>query len=218
MSSKQDDIDAAVAQSVGEVRDRLSDEFDCRSRGRFWHTLTVYPLDSQDDAMNLGNLRVEPSGEYLFEQCAEKLRYRLVSPRIPSRSRYGGSSGWRDYRSVAAAVAGIRKFCMPVSDDETRGKVLRGELSEYRTAVSRSYTRSLHLDGSTWGLSPPVDRFVMLLASDIPQDYLEGREFMRVLIRKHRVHVRFRAWMKERFIDPRQTELDGLDLSNERLT
>jgi len=206
-------MDAAVKQSVTEVRERLSDEFDCRVRGRFWHTLTVYPLGAEDDAMNLGSLRVEPSGEYLFEQSAEKLRYRLVSPRIPSRSRYGGSRGWRDYRSIPAAVAGIRKFCIEVSDDETRGEVLRGELSEYRSAVSRSYTRSLHLDGSTWGLSPPVERFVMLLASDIPQDYLEGREFMRVLIRKHRVHVRFRTWMKERFIDPRERELAGLDLS-----
>ena len=106
---------------------------------------------------------------------------------------------------------------MAVTDDETRAKVLRSELSMYRGKVSASYKRSLHLDGSSWGASPPVDRFIALLASDVPQDYLEGREYIRVLTRKRRVHLRFRDWMEERFIEPRQTELKGLDTSKERV-
>jgi hypothetical protein len=145
-----------------------------------------------------------------------KERFRLSSPRIPSRSRYRHGDGYRDYQKFDSVVLSIAKFCLPVSDDETRAKVLRTELSHYRSVLQQSHSRHLHIEGTGYA-SPNVDGFIRLLASDIKQDQLEGQEFIRILVRKKRVHNRFHAWVMEHFITPRQEELNALDTSKETI-
>lgn len=146
-----------------------------------------------------------------------KMKFTLTSPRIPARGNYSYREGSRIYQKFDSVVMGILKFCIAVSADEERAEVLRRELRHYREVLSQSYRRSLSVDGDRWKNSAPVSGFVQLLASDIKQDQLEGQEYMRVLIRKHRVHNRFDKWVRETFIEPRQTELDSLDLSKEKV-
>jgi hypothetical protein len=160
----------------------------------------------------VGSVAFEMSG-YRFQS---KWRYRLRSPRIPSRSRYSFGGGHRDYQKIDSVVINIKKFCMPVTDDETRAEVLRKELRHYRDVLQQSHRRHLHIEGTGYA-SPNVDRFISLLASDIMQDKLEGQEYIRILVRKKRVHNRFRAWVMERFVTPRQDELNALDTSKETI-
>jgi len=164
------------------------------------------------DGERVGFVRVHRSG-YSWQHKDD--RTRLSSPRIPSRSRYGGRDGYRDYKNMDSVIAGVKKFCMPVTDDENRAEVLRKELRHYRDVLQGAYRRSLHIEGTGYGASPPVDRFINLLASDIGQDRVEGQEYIRILIRKRKVHNRFREWVMENFITPRQDELNALDTSKE---
>jgi hypothetical protein len=166
-----------------------------------------------EDGERVGHLGYELAG-YRYRS---KDRFRLSSPRIASRSRYRSGDGQRDYKIVESVIAGIKKFCMPVSNDEKRAKVLRTELQHYREVMRNSYRRSLHIEGNRFGSSPPVDRFIMLLASDIMQDKLEGQEYIRILVRKKRVQTRWSAWVLETFVKPRQEELNALDTSKESL-
>ena len=159
---------------------------------------------------DVGSIAWESSG-YSYQH---KSRFRLRSPRIPSRSRYGIRHGLRDYKNLDSVVKNIRKFCMPVSNDEKRAEVLRAELRHYRDVLQRAHMRHLHIEGFGYA-SPSVNKFIELLASDIMQDQLEGQEYIRILIRKKRVHIRFRAWVMEHFITPRQDELNALDTSKE---
>lgn len=145
-------------------------------------------------------------------------KFTLTSPRIPARGGYTYRDGVRRYKKLDSAVAGIQKFCIAVSADEDRAEVLRKELRRYRDVLSSSYKRSLTTDGDGWRTSAPVSGFINLLASDIKQDQIEGAEYIRVLIRKRRVNVRFEKWVKETYINPRQEELDSLDLSKERIS
>jgi hypothetical protein len=148
----------------------------------------------------------------------KKDRFRVESNRIPSRKTYYASgSGYRDYQRIDSVIKAITKFCFAVSDDESRASVLRTEVRRYKDARQKSYWRSLTTDGEGYGNSAKVDGFINLLASDITQDRLEGEEFIRVLIRKKRVHKRFAAWLNETFINPRQEELKALDTSKERV-
>ena len=146
-------------------------------------------------------------------------RWRVNSERIPShKSYYSSGGGSRDYKKIDSVIAAIRKFCIAVSDDETRAKVLRQELSHYREALQTSYRRSLRIDGTeTYQGSAKVDKFISLLASGITQDRLEFDEYNRVLVRKKKVNNRFTAWAQETLIHPRQEELDGLDTSKENV-
>lgn len=166
-----------------------------------------------EDGERVGHLVSERDGF----RARSKERYRVSSPRIPSRSRYRGGDGFRDYRRVDSVIAAIKKFCVPVSGDEKRAKELRTELQHYREVMRNSFRRSLHVEGDRFGSSPPVDRFIMLLASDIPQNFLEGQEYIRVLIRKKRVHLRWNTWVLETFVKPRQEELNALDTSKESI-
>jgi hypothetical protein len=159
---------------------------------------------------SVGSIAWELSG-YSYQH---KSRYRLRSPRIPSRSRYGMRHGHRDYKNIDSVILNIAKFCMPVTDDENRAEVLRIELRHYRDVLQKAHTRHLHIEGTGYA-SPNVDGFIRLLASDIMQDKLEGQEFIRILVRKKRVHNRFHAWVMEHFITPRQDELNALDTSQE---
>lgn len=143
-------------------------------------------------------------------------RFRLQSKRIPSRTTWRSQGGHRDYRKIESAIAAIRKFCLPVSWDEKRAKVLRKELGHYDAKLRQIRGRSLSVTGIGYR-SPEIDRFIELLASDIPQNYIEGREFIRVLVRKKRVYNRFKKWLEEKFIEPRQKELDALDTSKEMI-
>lgn len=161
---------------------------------------------------NLGRIVYKRSGYYR----SSPMKFTLTSSRIPATRGYR-SEGSRIYKKFDSVVAAIKKFCIPVSTDEERAEVLRKELRRYREVVSQSYRRSLSVDGNRWSNSAPVSGFVQLLASDIKQDQIEGAEYMRVLIRKCRVHKRFDKWVKETFIDPRQTELNSLDTSKETI-
>ena len=38
-----------------------------------------------------------------------------------------------------------------------------------------------------------------------------------MLVKKRRVHLRFKAWMRENFIGERERELNSLDLSQEKI-
>ena len=165
-----------------------------------------------DGSESVGNIAWELSG-YSYQH---KSRYRLRSPRIPSRSRYGLRHGHRDYKNIDSVIANIKKFCLAVSDDETRAEVLRKELRHYRDVLQRAHMRHLHIEGTGYA-SPNVDGFIRLLASDIKQDQIEGHEYIRILVRKKRVHRRFNAWVMEHFITPRQQELDALDTSKETI-
>jgi hypothetical protein len=126
--------------------------------------------------------------------------------------------GFRDYQKVDSVITNIKKFCMPVSDDEQRAKELRTELQHYREVLRNAFRRSLHIEGTGYGISPTVDRFISLLASNIKQDELEGREYIRILVRKRKVHNRFHLWVMERFITPREDELSALDTSKETIS
>lgn len=148
-----------------------------------------------------------------------KDRFRVESRRIASRkSYYASGSGYRDYQRIDSTIKAITKFCFAISDDEARAEVLRKEVRYYKDARQKSHWRSLTTTGEGYGNSAKVDGFINLLASDITQDRLEGEEFIRVLIRKKRVHNRFAAWLNERFIKPRQEELLSLDTSKMRVS
>ena len=166
-----------------------------------------------EDGERLGHIRLDTSG-YSYKR---NKRWTVSSPRIPTRSRYSYGEGKRRYKHVDTAANAIKKFCIPVSDDEQRADVLRRELKHYRNVVEQAYRRSLTTDGSGY-TGARVDGFIRLLASDIPQDRIEGEEYIRVLVRKRRVHNRWSAWVKVTFIDPRQTELEGLDTSKEKIS
>ena len=166
-----------------------------------------------EDGERVGHLSSERDGF----RARSKERYRVSSPRIPSRSRYRGGDGFRDYRKVDSVIAAIKKFCVPVSGDEKRAKELRTELQHYREVMRNSFRRSLHIEGTHYGSSPPVDRFINLLASDIMQDKLEGQEYIRILVRKKRVNTRWSKWVLETFVTPRQEELNALDTSKETI-
>ena len=169
--------------------------------------------DIMSGSEQVGHISFETIG-YSWKR---NFRFRLSSSRIPSRGRYSYGDGSRNYKKIDSVVAGIKKSCMPVSDDETRAKVLRGELRHYRDVLQQAHRRHLHIEGTGYS-SPNVDGFIRLLASDIKQDQLEGHEFIRILVRKKRVHTRFHAWVMERFITPRQDELNSLDTSKETVT
>ena len=163
----------------------------------------------------VGHVRLDASG-YSYNR---KKYWSVTSPRILKHGYYNRrADGTRRYKYPHTAAEAIKKFCIPVSDDEQRAEVLRRELQHYRNVVDRAYKRSISIDGQGYGSTIPVDRFVRLLASDIAQDRLEGEEYMRILIRKKRVHNRWSAWVKATFIDPRVEELDGLDTSKEKIT
>lgn len=163
-----------------------------------------------EDGEKVGHLSYQRMG-YGYRS---KERFRLSSPRIPARSRYRHGDGYRDYQKFDSVIFSILKFCLPVSDDETRAKVLRTELTHYRHVLQQSHKRHLHIEGTGYA-SPNIDGFIRLLASDIKQDQLEGQEFIRILVRKKRVHLRFHKWVMEHFITPRQDELNALDTSKE---
>jgi hypothetical protein len=165
------------------------------------------------DGERVGHIRLDHSG-YSFNR---KRFWKVTSPRIPTRGRYSYGEGDRRYKIPEKAAEAIKKFCIPVSADEERAKVLRRELKHYRDVVSNSYTRSLHVDGTGY-TSPNVDRFIRLLASPIKQDQIEGAEYIRVLVRKKKVHNRWSEWVKATFIDPRQEELNTLDTSKEKIS
>ena len=160
---------------------------------------------------DVGSVAWETSG-YSYQH---KFRYRLRSPRIPSRGRYSRRNGHRDYKNIDSVILNIAKFCIAVSNDETRAEVLRKELRHYRDVLQNASRRSLHIEGTGYGASPNVDGFIRLLASDIMQDKLKGQEYIRILVRKKRVHIRFNAWVMENYITPRQDELNALDTSKE---
>lgn len=162
----------------------------------------------------LGHIRYASTG-YSWNSV---MKFTLTSPRIHTNRRSYRSEASRHYKKFDSVVIAIRKFCIPVSGDEERAEVLRKELRRYRDVLSKSYKRSLTTDGDGWRNSPPINGFINLLASDIKQDQIEGAEYIRILIRKRRVNVRFEKWVKETFINPRQTELDALDLSKERIS
>lgn len=167
----------------------------------------------------VGHLAYESrSRGYLYGTYGTKTdRFRLQSKRIPTRGGYRRfQGGQRDYRKIESAIAAIRKFCLPVSWDEKRAKVLRKELEHYDAKLRQIRGRSLSVTGIGYR-SPEIDRFIELLASDIPQNYLEGQEFIKILVRKKRVYNRFKKWLEEKFIEPRQKELDALDTSKERI-
>lgn len=180
-----------------------------------WWNYCSRAILTVDGDERVGHVRIEHSG-YSYNR---KRSFAVTSERITKHGYYNRrAAGTRRYKYPSTAADAIKKFCIPVSDDEKRAAVLRRELQHYRNVVDSSKKRSLSVDGQGYGSSAPVDRFVQLLASDIAQDRLEGEEYMRVLIRKKRVHNRWKAWVQATFIDPRQTELNGLDTSKEKIS
>lgn len=143
-------------------------------------------------------------------------RYSVSSRRILKHGRYSWGEGQRFYKKLDSVVKAITKFCIAVSDDEERAKVLNSELQHYNEVLRRSQRRSRSITGQYSG-TLAVDGIIELLASDIKQDQLEGQEMMRVLVRKKRVSRRFSAWVLEKFLAPRQKELDSLDTSKVRI-
>ncbi len=143
-------------------------------------------------------------------------RYSVSSRRIMKHGRYAWGEGQRFYKKLDSVIAAIIKFCIAVSDDEERAKVLRSEMHHYREVLRNSQRRSKSVTGQYSG-TLAVDGIIELLASDIGQDRIEGQEMIRVLVRKKRVARRFYAWVMEKFITPRQEELDSLDTSKERI-
>ena len=141
-------------------------------------------------------------------------RYAVHSRRIPQHGRYHSGEGERFYKKLDSVIKAINKFCIAVSDDEERAKVLRSELRHYREVLQSSQRRSRSITGTYHG-SLAVDGIVELLASDIGQDRVEGQEMIRVLVRKKRVARRFYTWVMEKFITPRAEELETLDTSKE---
>lgn len=138
--------------------------------------------------------------------------YNLSSRRIPQHGRYRWGDGTRRYKKVSSVIVAIKKFCMAVSNDEERATVLQNQLDHYHEVLRNANKRSRRVSGRGYG-AVPVDGFIDLLASDIPQDVREGEEFLRVLIRKRRVNKRFSTWVVQNFIKPRKEELDKLDTS-----
>lgn len=143
-------------------------------------------------------------------------RYSVSSRRILKHGRYTWGEGQRFYKKLDSVVAAIKKFCIAVSDDEERAKVLRAELHHYNEVLRGSNRRSKSVTGLYHG-TLAVDGIIELLASDIGQDRIEGQEMIRVLVRKKRVSRRFHAWVLGNFLAPRQKELDSLDTSKEKV-
>jgi hypothetical protein len=143
-------------------------------------------------------------------------RYSVSSRRILKHGRYSWGEGQRFYKKLDSVVAAIKKFCIAVSDDEERAKVLRDEIQHYNEVLRGSHRRSRSVTGTYHG-TLAVDGIIELLASDIGQDRIEGQEMIRVLVRKKRVSRRFHAWVLGNFIGPRQKELDSLDTSKEKV-
>ena len=169
--------------------------------------------DILSDGERVGHITYTSSG-YSYQR--RPMQFSVSSPRIPTQGRYSYREGARRYKKFDSAVAGIKKFCLPVSDDEKRAEVLRKELRQYRQVLSDSQKRSISVDGQGW-TSPTADSLVRLLASPIKQDQIEGAEYLRVLVRKKKVHVRWSTWLKDTFITPRLEELNALDTSKEKI-
>ena len=162
----------------------------------------------------LGTVHYSRRGYYAHSP----MKWRVTSKRIRNRSRYSSGGGHRDYTKFDSAVAAIKKFCIAKSPDEDRARELRQELQHYRSKVSRSSRRHRLLDHSQgYGRSPDADALVDLLASDIPQNYLEGQAYLAKLIRQKKVHWRYAAWVTKTFIADRELELSLLDLSKENV-
>lgn len=160
---------------------------------------------------SVGHVKYEKSG-YSWKST---MKWTLTSARIPRNRTYYGQAS-RRYTKFESVVAAIKKFCIAVSADEDKAKVLRREISHYNHVLQVARGRSLHVDGIGRGYaSPSVNGFIELLASPIKQDQIEGAEYIRILVRKKKVHTRFDKWVHEHFIDPRQSELNTLDLSKE---
>lgn len=205
--AKMDRIERGIAPLKFQP---LPDDVPVHQRSGMWRLIET------PEGERVGSVNYRHDAGYSWNK---KDRFRVESARIPSRKSYSTHrGGYRDYQKIDSTIAAIKKFCFAVSDDESRASVLRKEVRRYKDARQKSHWRSLNTTGEGYGNSAKVDGFINLLASDIAQDRLEGEEFIRVLIRKKRVHNRFAAWLEERFINPRQEELKALDTSKEKVS
>lgn len=163
----------------------------------------------------LGHVRYRKQGHY----SSGPMVFEITSKRIHNTRSSWRGEGTRRYKKFDSAVTAVKKFCISVSADEERAKVLRKELDYYRRKVNSSSRRHTQIEhGDSWShRRPDADKLVELLASDIPQNYLEGQQYLKQLIRQKKVHRRYSKWVEETFIEPRQTELDSLDTSNEHI-
>lgn len=189
-------------------------------------TLNV-PPNKDREGTYLNRTILSPSGEQLgrvvmgyprrYGLTPPVLYFRVSSRRIPSRSnRYGGE---RRYTKFDSAVAAIKKFCIPTSDDESRAKVLRKELSYYHGKIRKSDDRHRCIPGAPSYYRPDLSHLIDLLAdSEGTESMVQGALLLDTMVKKRRVHVRYTTWIKRTFVDPLADELASLDLSNEKVT
>lgn len=157
----------------------------------------------------------------------DRPRYRFSSPRIP----YNNRRDYRDYTIPESVVAAIVKFCMPVSKDEGRAKVLRKEISYYQRRVSEAWNRTrgvLKWRGgpNKWHpeetakadyTQPRFDLVINGLASRDPEAKAEAEALLRALVNKKRVYDKFSDYVDFVYLNGRQAEMARLDLSNETI-
>lgn len=149
-------------------------------------------------------------------------RYRFSSPRIP----YNNRRDYRDYTIPESVVAAIVKFCMPVSGDEKRAKVLRKEIRYYQSRVSEAWNRTRGMlkwrEPNQWQPDKPAhadytqprfDLVIQGLAKDDP----EAKALLRALVNKKRVYDKFSDYVDFVYLNGRQAELARLDLRNETI-
>jgi len=144
-------------------------------------------------------------------------RYRVYSQRIPFSNRRRWGLLYRDYTKIDSVVAAIIKFMFAVSDDETRAKVLREEISHFKSkiAVSNSDSRKVITD-QKYG-SPLRQPALANIIDGLVVHDAEAQATIDTLVKKRRVHMRFEAWLNAKFIGPREKELNALDTSKEKI-
>lgn len=136
----------------------------------------------------------------------------LTSPRISSR--VSGAEGSRRYGKIDSLIAGINKFCMPVTADELRAKEIKVALNRTRNKLDGARDRSRTVGKARWYVTKAYE-LIDLIDSDDPAEQERGLRLFEELRRKRRVFRRFEAWVTKNVIKPLQAEYNELDTSRE---
>ena len=151
-------------------------------------------------------------------------RYRFSSPRIPRNNQ----RDYRDYKKLDSLAAAIVKFCMPVTDDERRANVLRGEMRYYEGRKHKAWSRArgvLSFRALRWHDKDERNREVAdyntprfdAVIQGLADRNAETEALLRVMVNKKRVYDRFAHYVDFVYLNGRRAELSRLDLSNEKI-
>ncbi len=170
------------------------------------------PFIITPDGERVGSLQLTNRYSY-----STGIRYRVYSKRIPYSSRRRWGQTYRDYTKIDSVVAAIKKFMFAVSNDETRAKVLREEISHYNSKIQNSNSDSRRVMSDEKYGSPLRQPSLNIIVDGLVAHDAEAQATMDTLVKKRRVHLRFAAWLNTNFIEPRQKELNALDTSKENI-